>query len=87
MVRMVDDADGDPWCQWIVRHRHGGDDEFRRELFAAFLAPLRDRLLDAARIQEGDVVLDLGTGDGLIGFGALERAGPSGTGDLQRPLR
>jgi ubiquinone/menaquinone biosynthesis C-methylase UbiE len=47
-------------------------------LFAAFLAPLRDRLLDAAHIQEGDVVLDLGTGDGLIGFGALERAGLSG---------
>jgi len=75
---MVDEAARDPWCQWIVRHRHGGDDSFRRELFAAFLAPVRDRLLDAAHIQEGDVVLDLGTGDGLIGFGALERAGPSG---------
>jgi ubiquinone/menaquinone biosynthesis C-methylase UbiE len=78
ILRVVDDADRDPWCQWIVQHRHGGDDEFRRELFAAFLAPLRDRLLDAAHIEEGDVVLDLGTGDGLIGFGALERAGPSG---------
>jgi ubiquinone/menaquinone biosynthesis C-methylase UbiE len=75
---MVHDADRDPWCEWIVRHRPGGDAEFRRELFAAFLAPLRDRLLDAAHIREGDVVLDLGTGDGLIGFGALERAGPSG---------
>ncbi len=75
---MVDDEDRDPWCEWIVRHRHGGDDEFRRALFPAFLVPVRDRLLDAARIQEGDVVLDLGTGDGLIGFGALERAGLSG---------
>ena len=75
---MVDEADRDPWCQWIARHRHGGDDELRRELFAAFLAPVRDRLLDAAHIKQGDVVLDLGTGDGLIGFGALERAGLSG---------
>jgi ubiquinone/menaquinone biosynthesis C-methylase UbiE len=78
MLGVVDDADRDPWCQWIVRHRHAGDAEFRRELFAAFLVPLRDRLLDAAHIQDGDVVLDLGTGDGLIGFGALQRAGPSG---------
>ena len=78
MLRVADDANNDPWCQWIVRHRHGGDDEFRRELFAAFLVPLRDRLLDAAHIQEGDVVLDLGSGDGLIGFGALERTGLSG---------
>jgi len=78
MLQMIDDAGCDPWCQWIVRHRHGGDDEFGRELFTAFLVPVRNRLLDAARIQEGDVVLDLGTGDGLIGFGALERAGLSG---------
>ena len=75
---MVDEADRDAWFRWIVRHRHGGDDEFRSALFKAFLVPVRDRLLDAAHIQQGDVVLDLGTGDGLIGFGALERAGPSG---------
>jgi ubiquinone/menaquinone biosynthesis C-methylase UbiE len=75
---VVDDADRDAWFQWIVQHRHGGDNEFRRALFTAFLVPVRDRLLNAAHIQEGDVVLDLGTGDGLIGFGALERAGPSG---------
>ena len=78
MLRVVEDAGRDPWCRWIVQHRHGGDDEFRRELFTAFLTPLRDRLLAAAHIQEGEVVLDLGTGDGLIGFGALERVGPSG---------
>jgi ubiquinone/menaquinone biosynthesis C-methylase UbiE len=75
---VVDEADRDAWFRWIVRHRHGGDDEFRSALFKAFLVPVRDRLLDAAHIQQGDVVLDLGTGDGLIGFGALERAGPSG---------
>jgi len=74
---MVDDPGRDSWYQWIVRHRHGGDDGFRRALFQA-LVPMRDRLLDAAHIREGDVVLDLGTGDGLIGFGALERVGPSG---------
>ena len=40
------------------------------------LTKTRDRVLDNARIEEGDVVLDVGCGDGLIAFGALER-GPA----------
>jgi len=43
--------------------RHAGDASSVVSV-AAFLVPLRDRLLDAAHIQDGDVVLDLGTGDG-----------------------
>jgi len=35
-------------------------------------------VLENAEIREGDVVLDVGTGDGLIGFGALEFVGGSG---------
>jgi arsenite methyltransferase len=35
-------------------------------------------VLENADIREGDVVLDVGTGDGLIGFGALELVGESG---------
>jgi len=37
------------------------------------LAPVRDRVLDNARIEPGDTVLDVGCGDGLIGLGALDR--------------
>jgi SAM-dependent methyltransferase len=37
------------------------------------LAPVRDRVLDDANIRPGDVVLDVGCGDGLIGLGALDR--------------
>src|SRR5690606_37100179 len=32
-----------------------------------------------ADLRPGDVLLDVGTGDGLIAFGALERLGPDGT--------
>ena len=39
---------------------------------------VRDRVLDNARIEPGDVVLDVGCGDGLIGFGAVERVGQNG---------
>jgi len=35
-------------------------------------------VLDRAALRPRDVVLDVGCGDGLIGFGALDRIGPSG---------
>src|SRR5439155_3977117 len=37
------------------------------------LWPVRDRVLDRAFLEGTDVLLDVGCGDGLIGFGALER--------------
>jgi ubiquinone/menaquinone biosynthesis C-methylase UbiE len=42
------------------------------------LQEFRERVVANAEIGEGDVVLDVGAGDGLIAFGALERVGPSG---------
>ncbi len=38
-----------------------------------FLSPIRDQILDAADLQPGDVLLDVGCGDGLVGLGALDR--------------
>jgi SAM-dependent methyltransferase len=39
---------------------------------------VRDQVLAGLQLKPGDVVLDVGTGDGLIGFGALEELGDSG---------
>ena len=58
--------------------RFGGDPAARERLLTELLYPVRDTLLDKARLQSGDTVLDVGTGDGLIAFGAVERLGPSG---------
>ncbi len=67
----------DQWTEWLLHRRHGGDPEqLQRTL--AFLYPVRDQVLDSARVADGETVLDVGTGDGLIAFGALERVGAEG---------
>jgi ubiquinone/menaquinone biosynthesis C-methylase UbiE len=58
--------------------RFGGDPAARERLLTEMLYPVRDTVLDKATLQPGDTVLDVGTGDGLIAFGAVERLGPSG---------
>ena len=39
---------------------------------------MRDKVLEHAGVRSGDVVLDVGCGDGLIAFGALDLVGPDG---------
>ena len=61
----------------MLQRRDGGSEDLR-ERFAPQLAAFRDGVLDRAAIVEGDVVLDVGTGTGLVGLGALDRVGPTG---------
>lgn len=68
----------DRWHQWLLDVRFGGDAAAREKDLAEFLYPVRDEVLDRARLAPGQALLDVGTGDGLIAFGALERLGPSG---------
>lgn len=72
------DRDLDQWAQWLLHRRHGGDPEQLAQTLA-YLQPIRDRVLDHADLRAGDTLLDIGCGDGLIGFGAVERVGSSGT--------
>ncbi|MFI7540743.1 methyltransferase domain-containing protein [Actinoplanes sp. NPDC049599] len=67
----------DRWASWLLRHRDGGSAGLRAQ-FAPQLTDYRDGVLDRATITPGDTVLDVGTGTGLIGLGALERVGPHG---------
>jgi arsenite methyltransferase len=67
----------DKWAQWLLTRRDGGNADLRAR-FAPDLAAYRDGVLNRADLESGDVVLDVGCGTGLIGFGALERLGPSG---------
>ncbi|MGC5022666.1 methyltransferase domain-containing protein [Micromonospora sp. DT47] len=70
-------ANQDRWAQWILRRRDAGDPGVRAH-GASLLAAYRDGVLDRAEVAAGDVLLDVGTGNGLLGFAALERVGPGG---------
>ena len=62
----------DIWAEWLRHRRTGGDPEYERTMLAE-LAGVRDRVLDNAELAPGETLLDVGCGNGLIGFGALER--------------
>jgi arsenite methyltransferase len=62
----------DCWTEWLLRRRFAGDPEVERRVMEE-LRGVRDRVLDGAELVAGDVLLDVGCGDGLIAFGAVER--------------
>jgi arsenite methyltransferase len=65
-------ASTDCWADWIRMRRTGGDPEYEARTLE-HLAAVRDRVLDNAELRAGQTLLDVGCGNGLIGFGALER--------------
>lgn len=67
----------DKWSRWLAETRFGGNQK-AAELQMRGLISLRNRLLRRAGLAEGQVVLDVGTGEGMIGFGALEKIGSTG---------
>jgi arsenite methyltransferase len=70
-------ASRDKWAEWVLARRHADDAEQKRRAFQ-FLGPIRDRVLENARVRPGEVVLDVGAGDGLIAFGAMPLVEESG---------
>jgi arsenite methyltransferase len=67
----------DHWAQWLLHRRSGGDLQHGQAMLKE-LAVWRDRILEHATVAEGETILDVGCGDGLIAFGALDRVGKEG---------
>ena len=67
----------DQWATWLQGRRYGGDPEWKVKTLA-WLEPVRDRVIELAAIEPGDVVLDVGAGEGMIGFAALDHVGEAG---------
>jgi arsenite methyltransferase len=62
------EAAHDPWASWVLRPEN--------ELES--MHPARDRVIANANVQAGDIVLDVGTGSGLVAFAALPLVGEKG---------
>jgi ubiquinone/menaquinone biosynthesis C-methylase UbiE len=62
----------DIWSQWLLNRRFGGNAVMMKKMFG-LLNPIRDRVLSHIHLNEGENLLDVGCGDGLIAFGALEK--------------
>jgi arsenite methyltransferase len=62
----------DCWAEWLAHRRFGGDAEVKEKSLEE-LRRTRDKVLDNAKLAPGEMLLDVGCGEGLIGFGALER--------------
>jgi arsenite methyltransferase len=74
------EPESDRWSRWLLKDRFGGNCERQQEAMNVLFS-IRDRVLTGARLQDQDLqdqgtVLDVGCGDGLLGFAALDRIAP-----------
>lgn len=78
-MRVIGERGGveDRWARWLLERRFGSDQAMQERLLD-YLGLVRDRVLDNAALEPGEMLLDVGTGDGLIAFGALQRLGQEG---------
>ena len=60
------------WTQWLKQNRFAGQTPEMIEQTTKWLEAVRDVVLVYAEIQPYDVVIDIGTGTGLLAFKALE---------------
>jgi len=65
-------SQSDIWSHWLLHRRFGGDPQRMKQMLDC-LYPVRDKVLSYVQLGEGETLLDVGCGDGLIAFGALEK--------------
>lgn len=65
----------DLWSQWLLHGRYADDAKFKQAVDAVVDRYI-EQLLEGAQLAAGQTLLDVGTGEGLVAFRAIERAGP-----------
>ncbi len=66
------------WTEWLKSSRFSYMNEVQKQQAVLWLFNVRDKVLERACLKEGDTVLDVGTGTGLLGFGAYEAINGAG---------
>jgi ubiquinone/menaquinone biosynthesis C-methylase UbiE len=66
----------DVWSDWLLHRRHADDPAYERVVHGV-VGRLADRVLDDAKLSPGMTLADIGAGEGLLAFRAIERVGPT----------
>ncbi len=66
----------DVWSQWLLHQRHA-DDAAYGQVVQSIVAGYADRVLDGAQLRAGMTLVDVGAGEGVVAFRAIDRIGPS----------
>lgn len=64
----------DLWSQWLLHGRHADDPQLQRAVRGVVDCYI-DRVLDGALLAAGQRLVDVGTGEGVVAFRAIERIG------------
>ena len=70
------DSKLDPWYEWLTHSRHAGD-AVERRLVLGETERYVDKVLAAAQLMPGMTLADIGSGEGLVAFKAIDNTGPA----------
>jgi ubiquinone/menaquinone biosynthesis C-methylase UbiE len=70
------DCASDVWSEWLLHHRHADDPEYA-QVVQSVVEGYADRVLEGAQLAAGMTLVDVGAGEGLVAFRAIDRIGPS----------
>lgn len=66
------------WSKWLEKSRFDYMTEEQKQQTMNWLFSVRNAVLSNANIKYNDVVIDIGTGNGLLAFGAIEKISNQG---------
>jgi arsenite methyltransferase len=75
-VTETHDPASDVWSEWLLHRRHG-DDPAYAQVVQSVVERYADRVLEGAQLAAGMTLVDVGAGEGLVAFRAIDRIGPS----------
>ena len=72
MRRQESTVSPDPWYEWLLHSRHAND-LVEHQIELREVARYADRVLTGAKLLPGMTLADVGSGEGLIAFKAIDQ--------------